>query len=154
MNRIGREQASRVARRLALLPDLTALIDRGKHGTRRPLVMVVCNNSTDTLDRGLTHLADQPYTQVSGGERQLALIGRALCQEPRILLLGGKVALLRDGTFVAYGAAARELTSDNLQRTYDMDIEVASAYVPRLGRSVSVVVPVIETARPEGSGAG
>jgi hypothetical protein len=35
-----------------------------------------------------------------------------------------------------------------------MDIEVARAYVPRLGRSVSVVVPVIETARPEGSGTG
>jgi len=143
---------------------------------------------------GLTHLAGQPYTLVSGGERQLALIGRALCQEPRILLLDeptsnldyrnsmlvvrtvtelarsgltvimtthapdqallldGKVALLRDGSFVAYGAAARELTSGNLQRTYDMDIEVASAYVPRIGRSVRVVVPVVETARPEGPG--
>ncbi|MBM4283945.1 MAG: ABC transporter ATP-binding protein [Deltaproteobacteria bacterium] len=36
---------------------------------------------------GLTDLADKPYTRISGGERQLALIGRCLAQEPEILLL-------------------------------------------------------------------
>jgi iron complex transport system ATP-binding protein len=35
----------------------------------------------------LQALADKPYTRISGGERQLALIGRALAQEPQILLL-------------------------------------------------------------------
>jgi len=35
----------------------------------------------------LLPLADKPYTHISGGERQLALIGRALAQEPQILLL-------------------------------------------------------------------
>lgn len=36
---------------------------------------------------GLTPLAHQPYTRLSGGERQLVLIGRCLAQEPRLLLL-------------------------------------------------------------------
>jgi iron complex transport system ATP-binding protein len=36
---------------------------------------------------GLTYLAEQPYTWVSGEERQLVLIGRCLAQEPRMLLL-------------------------------------------------------------------
>lgn len=36
---------------------------------------------------GIDHLAERPYTEVSGGERQLALIARALAQEARILIL-------------------------------------------------------------------
>lgn len=36
---------------------------------------------------GLYHLKDTPYTQISGGERQLVLIARTLTQEPNIILL-------------------------------------------------------------------
>jgi iron complex transport system ATP-binding protein len=36
---------------------------------------------------GIAHLADRPYTKLSGGERQLTLIARALAQEARILIL-------------------------------------------------------------------
>jgi len=36
---------------------------------------------------GLTHLADRPYTDLSGGQRQLVMIARALAQETKILLL-------------------------------------------------------------------
>ena len=35
----------------------------------------------------IDHLADRPYTQVSGGERQLALIARALTQGAEALLM-------------------------------------------------------------------
>lgn len=40
------------------------------------------------LDRvGVLHLQDRPYTEISGGERQLVLLARALVQQPDIILL-------------------------------------------------------------------
>lgn len=34
----------------------------------------------------ISHLADKKYTQISGGERQLVLIARTLCQKPQMIL--------------------------------------------------------------------
>ena len=43
---------------------------------------------------GLERLKDKPYTQISGGERQLTLIARALAQEPQVLILDEPTAHL------------------------------------------------------------
>lgn len=41
----------------------------------------------DIMDEmGIAHLANQRYTNLSGGERQLVLIARTLCQQPEIIL--------------------------------------------------------------------
>lgn len=45
------------------------------------------NLAVDIMDElGILHLADKSYSQISGGERQLVLIARTLCQQPEMIL--------------------------------------------------------------------
>ncbi len=46
---------------------------------------------------GIADLGDKPVTQVSGGERQLALVARALAQEPQLLVMDEPTAGLDFG---------------------------------------------------------
>jgi iron complex transport system ATP-binding protein len=46
---------------------------------------------------GIAQLADRPYTMISGGERQLALLARALAQEPQFVVLDEPTASLDFG---------------------------------------------------------
>jgi iron complex transport system ATP-binding protein len=55
---------------------------------------------------GIGALADRPYTMISGGERQLVLLARALAQEPQFVVLDEPTASLDFGN---QGKVMREI---------------------------------------------
>ncbi len=73
---------------------------------------------------GITHLADAIYTQISGGERQLALIARALAQEARVVIMDEPTANLDFGNQVRVLERIRALAGEGigvLLSTHDPD---------------------------------
>ena len=61
---------------------------------------------------GILSLADQPYTEISGGERQLVLISRALAQEADYLIMDEPTANLDFGNQVRVLELLRDLAAD------------------------------------------
>ncbi len=119
----GRERASRIAyvpqAHAALFPftveDLV-LMGRAPHvglfatpGRRDREVAAA------TLERlGIGHLASRAYTEISGGERQIALIARALAQEPSILVMDEPTASLDYGHQMRVLDRVRELAGEGV----------------------------------------
>ena len=54
--------------------------------------------AAQALERfGILHLSERPSTMISGGERQLVLLARAMAQEPRFIILDEPTASLDFG---------------------------------------------------------
>ncbi len=73
---------------------------------------------------GIGHLAERPYTEVSGGERQLALIARALAQEAPLLIMDEPLSGLDYGHQVRLLARLEGLAAEGygvLMTTHDPD---------------------------------
>ena len=63
---------------------------------------------------GISNLANRPYTKISGGQRQLALLAMALTQEPEILLLDEPTAHLDFGNQVRILELIEKLSTNGL----------------------------------------
>jgi iron complex transport system ATP-binding protein len=130
---------------------------------------------------GIYHLKDKPYTQLSGGERQLVIFARVLAQQPSLLLLdeptshldfgnqirllriverlaatglpiimtshfpdhaflvSSKVALMKQGEFIAMGTPDGVITNNNLEKVYNIKVTVINV---NTGTNRKVCVPL------------
>jgi ABC-type cobalamin/Fe3+-siderophores transport system ATPase subunit len=124
---------------------------------------------------GIDTLADRAYTELSGGERQLALVARALAQEPRILVMDEPTASLDFGNQVRVLALVQALAARGIAvmlSTHDPDQAFLCAHqvavlhegrLAGLGPPTAVItaetlrtlygieVDVVTHARPDGS---
>ena len=73
---------------------------------------------------GIAHLKDRGYANLSGGERQLVLIARAIAQQARILVMDEPSASLDYGNRIRVMQTVRRLTGEGycvIQSTHDPD---------------------------------
>jgi len=73
---------------------------------------------------GITHLRDRGFSHISGGERQLVLLARAIAQQAKILVMDEPSANLDFGNKLRVMKTVKGLTADGytiIQSTHDPD---------------------------------
>jgi iron complex transport system ATP-binding protein len=100
--------------------------------------------AAQALERfGISHLRERPYTMISGGERQLVLLARALAQEPRFIVLDEPTASLDFGNQGKVMSEIRKLAASGhgvLFTTHDPNHAMRAAdraYLLREGTRIS-----------------
>jgi iron complex transport system ATP-binding protein len=92
----------------AFTVESVVLMGRTAHGTlfSRPSAHDRAVAARMLEQFGIPHLTARPYTMISGGERQLVLLARALAQEPQFVVLDEPTASLDFGN---QGKVMREI---------------------------------------------
>ena len=92
----------------AFTVETVVLMGRSAHGSlfSRPSAADRAIAARMLAQFGIAHLAPRPYTMISGGERQLVLLARALAQEPQFVVLDEPTASLDFGN---QGKVMREI---------------------------------------------
>lgn len=79
----------------------------------------------EALERvGIAHLGHRPYTQISGGEKQLVLIARAIAQNARTIVMDEPTSALDYGNTVRVLSTVRQLAREGMsiiQSTHQPD---------------------------------
>lgn len=91
---------------------------------------------------GIGHLAERPVTSLSGGERQLVLLARALTQQPKLLLLDEPTSHLDLGNKARLITLLRELNQQGVSvvfTTHEPDVASQLANQMVLMRAGQVV---------------
>lgn len=103
---------------------------------------------------GIEHLAERPYTEISGGERQLALIARALAQGARLLVMDEPTGGLDYGNQLRLLDLLRTLAADGfgvLKTTHHPDHVLHGSHrvaILREGRILADGAPAEILTRP------
>jgi iron complex transport system ATP-binding protein len=143
-----------IARRIAYVPQSIAggfaetvldlvLMGRtpyvGAFGVPRAADIAIAKGALDTL--GIAHLADREASRVSGGQRQLALIARALAQQARIIVMDEPTASLDLGNRLLVLDCIAALAADGIA-------VLLSTHEPEQAFAVADVVAILWHNRP------
>ena len=129
--------AAELARRIAYIPQshnpvfnfsvfdmvlMGTTAQTGKFASPGPRQREAAESALEKL--GIAHLKDRGYGNISGGERQLTLIARAIAQQANILVMDEPSANLDFGNRVRVMQTMRNLTGEGycvIQSTHDPD---------------------------------